>query len=1408
MDKKYESFIDLAPGYESVIDLHSDSDAEFWSRYIVTDDMVAAVKVLGRTLRPDVTAAKDDKKEDVKHFWLKGSYGTGKTYAAIVLKHLLEDDYDVVEQFLKGNKKFADVKDRFLGARKKGRYPVKFRSGECLQLNTSNKFLFQIEQSVREVLKENGFAYTGGNSLIKSVQTAEKMFRSTLAEQFDDGAFPEYWSTYSSYDDFANLIDGGDVDACTQAQEILESLNIGLATDLDTFKVWIKDVFAGNPELAKTGIFIIWDEFTEYIRHNDLDIIQQLSLFAKEQPLYIIYVMHEFPGLFSDDVEAGMGKADARFHKIDISITDNTTRQLIKESIVVKDGMKSNWSDICDDLYDTISDSASMFMGDLDEDIDASDLKSIFPIHPMTLELVTKVAGIAAAGRSIFKFLKSSDSEGFRTYIHDNGYYDWRWVTADYLWDYYFVNNSGGKKTLTKMAEDCLKHYARVADKISDEKALRVFKAAMLLLATVGSSQSMKKSKGSKGVQATQKTLETCFSGAIDKPALDSYLESLSSDPLNALVLAPDLHDGYRIELPYSGTGGELDAEISTIKTASPVSLLFEPEKPFGALLKKQFAPEEKAVVKRLVLRTCWGGSTQKIQNGFAILQKEVVKTNHRFGILVIAASTTEEIKKAASTAETLLETDGTNRILICVMNHILPQESINQWYEFMANASLAQKSNKTVNAKNYTSQADEIIGTWISTALGKDMSLVYGGKVSHIYTNKGVIATFEKTVLKLFPHAPENIIKKVTLYKSVSVAPAYYAVSRTTLQNKSAANDKQKNFNQQWQDVVDILRDNDEDIWDAATIDEIIGMSETKIGRCMSALCSYLNKQLTNGTVFLPDLWEGIQNELGYYDTGVCCYLLGFAFKFFEGKFTWHDGNNAHKLDEDTIPTMIVAMCSGKAAGMKLSSESDVEKRFKTLTQRVFGLGADEIGDVYECRKNVKVHITKGGYPVWAVKYIDESEFSGIKEPIAEIVEKYIEYILEVGSQTDVMEEIVGLFKPNVKTYMQVLANLIKDKEKMSDGLQTFIFTKSPEAKQVCQKYGFKAKDLITMLTKSLEEEIWQWQEEKVTNTIRKLILDLKLVGIVNKAFDGSAMSVEKIKETLSNYLGYIKVPGCVYADLTDSWAKAVQILYDISINKWVGYSEGEKNAVLDVLEQNCVEAIDNIGNPMIVLKKYIQKKGLGAFSEAEYQDILTYLPKEAFTQTESNFRANIKKKIEDLGYTKKVRTMQNTWKDATGYDSLKGWTDNFHIPAVWICPELSEALATLSAVESNERVDVLRIENAITDLQEADLSVMVDVGTIDRLFIINISSEKYVERLLPLKDSLYKKIAAKYNNPNLWPANIVSIRQIVEADVMNAVKAEAKSRAAKMSESELRSMIETLLENSSEACLLFAEK
>ena len=1154
MANKYDSFIELTPGYESVVDISSDSrNADFWSRYIVNDDMVTAVKLLACSLRPD------DPNEDVWHYWIKGSYGTGKTYSAIVIKHLLQDDYSVVENFLSKNKLFLDVKDKFLAARKKSCYYVKFRSGECRQLNTSNKFLFQIEQSVRDILKEKNCSYTGRNSLVDSVRRVVQDFRPKLAQDFEDGAYPEYWSTYDTFDDFFDAVQVGDITACSGAQEILQSMNIGLATDLETFKAWLKDVYAGNEKLSKSGIFIIWDEFTDYIRYNDLDIIQQLSIFSKELPFFIVYVMHEYPGLFSESVVAGLSKADARFHKVDVSLSNKTTFKLIGESIIPRDGMKGNWDDICDELYSSISGSVHSFMGDPGSEMDANVLKKIFPIHPMSVNLVSKVAGLAASNRSIFEFLKSSDDDGFRAYIHSNGQYDWKWVTADYLWDYFFVNNLGGKKTLTKTAEDALKHYSKVENLISDNRALRVFKVAMLLLATIGHGHHLKKTRGSKGIQVTEKTLCDCFSGAMDKDAVKSYLQALSADPLNVLVLAPDLHEGSRIEIPYFGTGGELDAEIEKLKNDNSHAKLLNADSAFGAVLKKQFVPDEKAVVKRLIVDTCWG-TTQQINFKFGELKKSVEKTHHKFGLLIVAVPSVEEIDKIKSTISALLADDETHRILVAVMRYPLPEELFKNWYELIATGSLAFKSGNEVNAGSYRTQAEDLVGNWVSTAIGKDMDLLYGDTPAHVYTNKNVISNYEKIVFRVFPAAPENIIRKITLYKSPAMAPAYYGVTKTTLENKSVANDRQKNFNQQWQDCVDALRDNDENVWECSSIEEIMVMTETKGGRSMAALCTYLNKALTSGTVLLTDLWDNMQKELGYYDTSVCCYLLGFALHFYIGKFTWYDGNNAHKLDEETIPAMIVSMLSGKSAGMKLSSESDIEKRFKDITRRIFGLTQDEIGDIYDCRKNVKIHITKNGYPFWALKYLDDMDYVGVKTEICEIVDKYVEYILEIGSQADVMEDFVSLIKVNAKAYVPLLTELFKDKAKLANGMKSFVFETAPDAETACDKYNFSINTLFNMLSKALEEEKWQWRENEVADTTAKLTLDLTLVGVVNSALNGSAESVEKIKDTLSNYLDYVRVPGCVFTGLSDDWAKTVGTLHDIASGKWIGYSSKEK--------------------------------------------------------------------------------------------------------------------------------------------------------------------------------------------------------------------------------------------------------
>jgi hypothetical protein len=91
-----------------------------------------------------------------------------------------------------------------------------------------------------------------------------------------------------------------------------------------------------------------------------------------------------------------------------------------------------------------------------------------------------------------------------------------------------------------------------VKGQINDDRILRVFKCAMLLLATIGSGHNLKKSRSSRGIQATEKTLCDCLSGMLDKTEVSNCLKTLSTDPLNVLVLAPDLHEALYLIAPYS----------------------------------------------------------------------------------------------------------------------------------------------------------------------------------------------------------------------------------------------------------------------------------------------------------------------------------------------------------------------------------------------------------------------------------------------------------------------------------------------------------------------------------------------------------------------------------------------------------------------------------------------------------------------------------------------------------------------------------------------------------------------------------------------------------------------------------------------------------------------------------------
>ena len=157
---KYSAYIELSPHYESVVDIDSDSRyPEMWQEYIVHEDMKEAIEKICDSLKFEDL----DKR---RSFWIHGAYGTGKSYAAIVLKHLFEDSIESIRKFL-SKQILIPYRDRFLSIRQKGEFLVIWKS-QATDIKSGTQLMMTMENAIREKLKEKyGMnAYYGKKSLI------------------------------------------------------------------------------------------------------------------------------------------------------------------------------------------------------------------------------------------------------------------------------------------------------------------------------------------------------------------------------------------------------------------------------------------------------------------------------------------------------------------------------------------------------------------------------------------------------------------------------------------------------------------------------------------------------------------------------------------------------------------------------------------------------------------------------------------------------------------------------------------------------------------------------------------------------------------------------------------------------------------------------------------------------------------------------------------------------------------------------------------------------------------------------------------------------------------------------------------------------------------------------------------
>lgn len=244
-NKQYKDFLEISPNFESVVDIDADKrNQNLWREYIVGDDMENLVDVLCQSLGNEAPDAR-------RSFWVHGSYGTGKSYAAIFVKHLLEEDPNVIDEFLSKSSRLSKYRNRFMKCRNKGDYLVIWKTG-CTGIRTGDMMLVEAEQAVREALvaKFGDKADLGGASLISAV-----------TDKLDDASIN--WDhvientilsdDYSSVEELRAAVSSGKLSAIQTTAMVLRDMKFGLISNLDTFENWLTEVIDANG-LAKMSL--------------------------------------------------------------------------------------------------------------------------------------------------------------------------------------------------------------------------------------------------------------------------------------------------------------------------------------------------------------------------------------------------------------------------------------------------------------------------------------------------------------------------------------------------------------------------------------------------------------------------------------------------------------------------------------------------------------------------------------------------------------------------------------------------------------------------------------------------------------------------------------------------------------------------------------------------------------------------------------------------------------------------------------------------------------------------------------------------------------------------------------------------------------------------------------------------
>lgn len=1055
----------MATKYNDIVTLRSMRPAyniknegpDDWKTFIANDQF-------NDLLKKTISAVRNNDADSHKAIWVAGTYGSGKSHAGAVLKHLLCDDVKDIVGYVNeeyGEEKYNLLRNSILKLRESKRlFPVNLYGQQAIAHEAD--LSLQVQKEVIRALKNAGIKLTvqtdfdnyiqhienepdlwtmliANNEVLKSVAPDLKMLKTRLAN--------------------------GDTEVLNRVTMALRNMGINVPIKNSNLKTWIFEV---QNELRSLGVYdgllIIWDEFTDVMRSDLgvplLKILQEIAedMMNPENDTYFLFLSH--PSALNSLKEAEREQTRGRYHYVIYNMEPvSAFRIMSKKFMVVDKNLYNQRQEFFCSLHDELL--TAFASSSTDPQQTKKDLANLFPVHPSTANLATYFAREAgSSSRSVFEFLACDEVKAF--FDNEDAYADKDTVTPNYLWDYvheYFESDTARFGAVTERYNS---HHLAV--EAQGEDYLAVFKGVLLLNA-------LNNIANNDSVTPSEENIYNLFEGT---PIYNKVREIL--DYFNEKSIIQRQPNGnYSILFTALPTD-----EIQKIKEELKLTTFryMEAVVNFGDTGKNFILQNLKQVNRPVELQFFSLSSNEyTLLNKLEVFSKKA--SSYMVHIAFIVGKTNQELSELKEIIAKNKRDERFNGVCFALMEKPMGEKEYERFIEYQANATCAQKHGLANQQKTYTKNACDMISVWLREIRSGNITFSLCGEdfqISGTRLTSTVNTVIAPAFFSLGPESLEIVRTRssYTCWKKVGVRVAVDTVM--LFQTKAEICEKCKGPAK----IIDyLLQDSvDENLEWKSDVDQ-----EHPLKKVYDFIQNAFNHTNKNQSFNLGDKLYGLtQAPYGLYQTYAPMAMVAFALRKYAGKIFDLNGKprTAKHLVDDVI-NMFDAWEKGKTSTkLNFMFESKEAGAITKNLIKTFKLNKlpkySDISSLTDARWAMQhEYAANVGFPLWSLKYA--SECSAENRDLVDDVFKVI-YDSESVKNPQLMSKVAEGLKNNID-----LGNLLLESaNNFEKGFKNYVM--GLEFINMTEAEFDEAK---VFLDGHLEGTIGLWTEEGVEKTLLK---------------------------------------------------------------------------------------------------------------------------------------------------------------------------------------------------------------------------------------------------------------------------------------------------------------------------------